>query len=50
MPCYECAKAIISAGIVRVVWAIPYRLTGGIELLNLANVQCEGYTTFEEIG
>lgn len=42
-PCYECAKAIISAGIVQVVWNLPYRLTAGIDLLREASILCVPY-------
>lgn len=39
-PCVECAKLIIQAGIVRVVYNEPYRLTDGIDLLQRAGVEC----------
>ena len=38
-PCMECAKLIIQAGIVRVVYADDYRITNGIELLKKANIE-----------
>src|SRR5574344_848428 len=38
-PCIECAKLIIQAGIVRVVYLKEYRNTDGIELLNRANIE-----------
>jgi dCMP deaminase len=38
-PCIECAKLIIQAGIKRVVYSEPYRLTAGIELLQRANIE-----------
>lgn len=37
-PCLECAKLIIQAGIVRVVFSELYRNTDGIELLKKAGV------------
>ena len=39
-PCMECAKLIIQAGIVRVVFNEVYRITDGIELLRRAGVEC----------
>lgn len=39
-PCMECAKLIIQAGIVRVVFNEVYRITDGIELLHRAGVEC----------
>lgn len=38
-PCIECAKLIIQAGIVRVVFQEEYRVTDGIELLKRANIE-----------
>ena len=35
----ECAKLIIQAGIVRVVFADSYRLDDGIKLLERANIE-----------
>ena len=40
-PCIECAKLIIQAGIVRVVYARSYRLTDGIDLLKKAGIEVE---------
>lgn len=40
-PCMECAKLIIQAGIRRVVYNEPYRLTDGIDLLRRAGVEVE---------
>jgi dCMP deaminase len=37
-PCYDCAKLIINAGIVRVCFDTPYRDPRGIELLEAAGV------------
>ncbi len=39
-PCMECAKLIIQAGIVRVVFHELYRITTGIDLLKRAGVEC----------
>ncbi|MDL2243489.1 dCMP deaminase family protein [Bacteroidales bacterium OttesenSCG-928-J19] len=38
-PCIECAKLIIQAGIIRVVYAEKYRLTDGVELLERAGIE-----------
>lgn len=38
-PCLECAKLIIQAGIIRVVYADAYRSDDGIELLRKANIE-----------
>ncbi len=38
-PCMECAKLIIQAGIVRVVYADKYRDMEGVELLHRAGVE-----------
>lgn len=38
MPCVECSKLIIQAGIVRVVYERPYRITNGIDLLKRAGI------------
>lgn len=39
-PCMECAKLIIQAGIIRVVYNELYRITDGIDLLERAGVEC----------
>jgi dCMP deaminase len=38
-PCMECAKLIIQAGIIRVVFSDNYRILDGIELLKRANIE-----------
>jgi len=38
-PCLECAKLIIQAGIIRVVFSDNYRILDGIELLKRANIE-----------
>jgi dCMP deaminase len=38
-PCLECAKLIIQAGIIRVVFSDNYRIMDGIELLKRANIE-----------
>lgn len=38
-PCIECAKLIIQAGIIRVVYGELYHITDGIELLERAGVE-----------
>lgn len=40
-PCMECAKLIIQAGIIRVVFKDDYRIGDGIELLKRANILVE---------
>lgn len=37
-PCLECAKLIIQAGIIRVVYGEEYRINDGIELLQRAGI------------
>lgn len=38
-PCIECAKLIIQAGIIRVVYSDAYRLNDGVELLQRAGIE-----------
>lgn len=38
-PCLACARTVINAGIERVVFAIPYRKTEGVELLARAGLE-----------
>ncbi|GBU08125.1 hypothetical protein AwDysgo_14560 [Bacteroidales bacterium] len=38
-PCLECAKLIIQAGILRVVYGEPYRIDEGIKLLQRALIE-----------
>jgi len=38
-PCLECAKLIIQAGIIRVVFSENYRIMDGIDLLKRANIE-----------
>lgn len=38
MPCLPCAMSVVNAGVVRVVFDRPYRITEGIELLHRAGV------------
>jgi dCMP deaminase len=38
-PCIECAKLIIQAGIVRVVFGFKYRNTDGLDLLSRAGIE-----------
>lgn len=42
-PCGSCAKLIINAGIVRVVYDQRYRLAGGLHLLMAAGVEAVEY-------
>jgi len=38
-PCIECAKLIIQAGIIRVVYGEPYHLEDGLNLLKRAGIE-----------
>lgn len=38
-PCENCARSIINAGLARVYFNIPYRLTAGVELLASAGLE-----------
>lgn len=38
MPCINCARLIVNAGVERVIWKEPYRLTEGVELLEQAGI------------
>ena len=40
-PCIECAKLIIQAGIKRVVYSKPYRITDGIDLMKTAGIEID---------
>ena len=42
-PCIECAKLIIQAGIIRVVYLEDYRKSESIELLKKANIKVEKF-------
>ena len=46
-PCVECAKLIIQAGIRRVVFSELYRITDGIDLLQMAGVETVNITINE---
>jgi dCMP deaminase len=50
-PCIECAKLIIQAGIVRVVYGEEYHLTDGIDLLRRVGIEVVflDYKKLEEI-
>lgn len=45
MPCMECSKLIIQAGIRRVVYERPYRIPDGIDLLQRAGIIVEQIPT-----
>lgn len=47
-PCANCARSIINAGIKRVFFGIPYRLTEGVELLEQAGL--EVFDMSDELG
>lgn len=42
-PCLDCAKLLINAGVVRVVYCEPYRLHAGVELLASVGIPCVLY-------
>jgi dCMP deaminase len=42
-PCLECAKLIHQAGITRVVYRYPYRLSEGLDFLNKCNISVESW-------
>lgn len=44
-PCYDCAKLIVNAGLVRCVYGTSYRDTSGLDLLLRANVQVQTVET-----
>jgi dCMP deaminase len=39
MPCLSCARTLINAGITKLSFAQPYRLTAGVELLDAAGIE-----------
>ena len=47
-PCIDCAKLIIQAGIIRVVYSEHYRLEDGIELLKRAGIEVVFVDTSEK--
>lgn len=42
-PCLNCARTIINAGLTRVLYTVPYRLTAGVELLTQAGLEVVQY-------
>lgn len=46
-PCIDCAKLIIQAGIIRVVYLEDYRKDDGIKLLRKANINVEKFKDYE---
>jgi|TARA_B100001094_G_C18152369_1_gene784388 dCMP deaminase len=47
-PCYDCAKLIHQAGVVRVVYDEPYRICDGIDFLEECGVQVDKYERVRE--
>lgn len=45
-PCAACARLILNTGIIRVVYAVPYRLTDGLELLTTGGVEISHFTDY----
>jgi dCMP deaminase len=39
MPCFDCSRLIVNAGISRVIFKVPYRITLGVELLQRVGVE-----------
>ena len=42
-PCYSCSGAIISAGIIKVIYSLVYRGSEGLDQLELAGIEVEKY-------
>lgn len=42
-PCLNCARVVINAGIAKVTYRVPYRLTAGVELLTQGGVEVVEY-------
>lgn len=42
-PCLHCAQLMVTAGIVKVIFETPYRLTNGLELLTDLDIEWEQY-------
>lgn len=47
-PCFDCAKLIIQAGIVKVYYTEEYRDMSGVELLKKANIEVEQVNNWNE--
>lgn len=47
MPCLNCAKLIVNAGVERVIYKEPYRLTEGVELLKHAGIRVFAFVDLE---
>lgn len=47
-PCFDCAKLIIQAGIVKVYYTEDYRDMSGVELLKKANIEVEQVNNWNE--
>ena len=45
-PCEACARLMVNAGVVRVVFLNPYRDWSGINVLNQANIECQPIIDF----
>lgn len=48
-PCIECAKLIIQAGIIRVVYADKYHIMEGVELLQRAGIEVVELESAQEL-
>ena len=48
-PCFDCAKLIIQAGIVKVYYTEDYRDMSGVELLKKANIEVEQVNNWNEL-
>lgn len=47
-PCFDCAKLIIQAGVVKVYYTEEYRDMSGVELLKKANIEVEQVNNWNE--
>lgn len=47
-PCLECAKLLVRAKVARVVFAVPYRITAGIDYLKKYGVEVESMSKEEQ--
>lgn len=48
-PCVSCANSIINAGIVRVIYDIPYRIVDGVELLAQAGLEVIDFSSLVKV-
>jgi dCMP deaminase len=46
MPCSACARSLINAGVTKLTYDLPYRLTAGVELLQAAGIKVYKHDIF----